>query len=198
MRMPLHYQVSECDCGPTTLINMLIYLYSRPMIPQDIIPMIYEYTLDGYESVIPPVKYDHGTSDRAMISFAKNIQQRIFEDIPDFHIEAEVLKEKEVFIDHNSTMESWIKNGGVAVTKVWVKEPHYVLITKANARKKNIYLFDPYYRNRQFHKEDITWTLDHPHDYNVCIPYDYMNQIARTYYSFGKTEERLVILYRKK
>lgn len=198
MRTPLHYQMSECDCGPATLGNMMMYLFSRSMIPQDVIPMIYEYTLDGYESIVPPAKYQYGTSDSAMISFAEKISGHAFDDMPDFQLDHQVLQHKEVILEKNSTMESWIRNGGVAVAKVWVREPHYVLITKVNTRKQNVYLFDPYYRNRQFHKDDILWTEDHPHAYNVCIPYAYMNQIARTYYSFGREEERLAILYRKR
>ena len=29
MKIPMHYQTSEYDCGPTTLLNALIFLFER-------------------------------------------------------------------------------------------------------------------------------------------------------------------------
>lgn len=33
MKNPLHYQLSEYDCGPTSMMNALAYLFEREEIP---------------------------------------------------------------------------------------------------------------------------------------------------------------------
>ena len=45
MKSPLHYQISEYDCGPTTLLNALNFLFEREEIPPDIIRNIMLYYL---------------------------------------------------------------------------------------------------------------------------------------------------------
>lgn len=36
MKSPLHYQVSEFDCGPTTVLNALSYLFQREDLPAEL------------------------------------------------------------------------------------------------------------------------------------------------------------------
>ena len=48
MKIPMHYQTSEYDCGPTTLLNALIFLFERKDIGQKVFRKIYTSTLDGY------------------------------------------------------------------------------------------------------------------------------------------------------
>ena len=35
MKNPLHYQLSEYDCGPTSMMNALAYLFEREEIPPE-------------------------------------------------------------------------------------------------------------------------------------------------------------------
>lgn len=46
MKIPLHYQRTEYDCGPTSLLNTISFLFQREEIPPDIL----RYTLspEGY------------------------------------------------------------------------------------------------------------------------------------------------------
>ena len=37
MKNPLHYQISEYDCGPTSMLNAIIYLFDRDEIPPEVI-----------------------------------------------------------------------------------------------------------------------------------------------------------------
>ena len=37
MKNPLHYQISECDCGPISMLNAVSYLFEREEIPPEII-----------------------------------------------------------------------------------------------------------------------------------------------------------------
>lgn len=46
MKIPLRFQCTEYDCGTTSFINALLYLYDRENIPIEFIKAIYKYTLD--------------------------------------------------------------------------------------------------------------------------------------------------------
>lgn len=45
MKIPLHYQVSEFDCGPTTVLNAMSYLFQREDLPAEIVRNIMIYCL---------------------------------------------------------------------------------------------------------------------------------------------------------
>ena len=46
MKIPLRYQNTEYDCGTTSFINALAYLYDREDVPVELIKAVYKYTLD--------------------------------------------------------------------------------------------------------------------------------------------------------
>ena len=46
MKNPLHYQISEYDCGPTSMLNAIIYLFDRDEIPPEVNPK-YHALLSG-------------------------------------------------------------------------------------------------------------------------------------------------------
>ena len=48
MKIPLHYQVSNYDCGPTSLVNALCVLFEREDIHPELIRNIMLYCLDCY------------------------------------------------------------------------------------------------------------------------------------------------------
>ena len=50
MKNPLHYQISECDCGPTSMLNAISYLFNREDIPPEIIRNVMLYCLDCYSA----------------------------------------------------------------------------------------------------------------------------------------------------
>ncbi|MSR90321.1 hypothetical protein [Inconstantimicrobium porci] len=49
MKNKLIYQRSEFDCGTTSMINAISYLFDREEIKPEIIKAIYNYTLDEYD-----------------------------------------------------------------------------------------------------------------------------------------------------
>ena len=51
MKNPLHYQLSEYDCGPTSLLNAISFLFEREEIPPEILRNIMLYCLDCYGPV---------------------------------------------------------------------------------------------------------------------------------------------------
>ncbi|MDR0904811.1 MAG: peptidase C39, partial [Oscillospiraceae bacterium] len=50
MKTPLQYQITEYDCGPTSLLNALRFLFEREDIPPDVPKYIMMYCLDAYNS----------------------------------------------------------------------------------------------------------------------------------------------------
>lgn len=52
MKTPLHYQISECDCGPTSMLNAISYLFDREDIPPEIIRNVMLYCLDCYSAEV--------------------------------------------------------------------------------------------------------------------------------------------------
>ena len=47
MKIPLAYQKTEYDCGPTTMMNALSCLFDREIIPPDVVKYIMMYSLDA-------------------------------------------------------------------------------------------------------------------------------------------------------
>ena len=73
MKNPLNYQITEFDCGPTTLMNAMSFLFRREEIPPDIIKHIMLYCLDSYN-----VKGEfgkNGTSRTAMMFLSDWLNQ---------------------------------------------------------------------------------------------------------------------------
>ena len=48
MKNPLRYQMTEYDCGPTSMLNAVSYLFQREEIPPEIIRSIMLYCLDCF------------------------------------------------------------------------------------------------------------------------------------------------------
>ena len=67
MKIPLHYQVSNYDCGPTSLVNALSVLFEREDIPPELIRNIMLYCLDCYN--LQGEEGRSGTSRLAMMYF---------------------------------------------------------------------------------------------------------------------------------
>lgn len=57
------YQISEYDCGPTSMLNAIIYLFDRDEIPPEVIRNTMLYCLDCYSKEGIPGK--RGTSRAA-------------------------------------------------------------------------------------------------------------------------------------
>ena len=48
MKVPLRYQMTEYDCGPTSLLNAVSYLFPREEIPPEIVRSVMLYCLDCF------------------------------------------------------------------------------------------------------------------------------------------------------
>ena len=139
MKTPLSYQLSEYDCGPTTLMNAISFLMPRRQVPPDIIKYIHMYSLDGFDGRGQMGRA--GTSELAMIFLANCFNQ--YARARKWPLTCEVLPESDIVIAEDSPVIRGLRHGGVAVTRVYLGVPHYVLLTGIDEEKQALYLFGP-------------------------------------------------------
>lgn len=188
MKNPLHYQTSEYDCGPTTMLNAISYLFEREQIPPEIVRNIMLYSLDTYSPKGEAGKF--GTSRMAMM-FISSWLDRAGEAglLP---ISCSYLRDKEVYIDRDSRLVDAVKRGGVAIVRLHLDEvEHYILLTgEENCRMK---AFDPYYQEKIADPAiELDW--EHPFSYNRIIPYGRLNEESERDFAMGRIENREAVL----
>lgn len=94
MKNPLHYQISEYDCGPTSMLNAIIYLFDRDEIPPEVIRNTMLYCLDCYSKEGIPGK--RGTSRAAMMFLSNWLNE--FGNLGMMTVSSEYLSGSEVYI----------------------------------------------------------------------------------------------------
>ncbi|MEY8355660.1 peptidase C39 [Lachnospiraceae bacterium 54-53] len=188
MRNPLNYQVTEYDCGPTTLQNAMSFLFRREQIPPDIIKHIMLFCLDSYNAKGELGK--NGTSRMAMMFLSDWFNQ--FGKTNKFPIQSEYLTGREVYMGENSKVIYALQQGGVVVARVRYGCWHYVLLTGAD--KDGVYLFDPYYRKKPFSRKELELITDMPCSMNRKVPCGMMNSTGRGTYALGPEETREAVI----
>ena len=113
MKNVMNYQSSEYDCGPTSLINALRYLFARRDITPDILKAIALYTLDAYDMQGETGRC--GTSRMAMQFLASWLNQ--YGTCKKFPIAARFLQAEQVTLSANSAVASCLQQNGVAVVR---------------------------------------------------------------------------------
>lgn len=188
MKNPLHYQLSEYDCGPTSMLNAVSYIFNREDIPPEVIRNIMLYCLDCSSPEGIPGK--RGTSCAAMM-FLSNWLNGIGK-IGQLNVSSRYISGKSVFVGRDSAINDALHRGGAVVVRLFYDEWHYVLFT--GEKSGNVYVFDPYYRSEGFEQEDITVTLEHPFEYNRIIPEKYFNKEVTELYSLGPSDIREAVI----
>lgn len=178
MKVPLRYQMTRNDCGPTSTTNALSYLLEREEFPPDVLEYVYSVMLDKYRGADHP----GGTSCWAMRFFGHWLNDtRRTVGLP---IEAHQLRGEEVQIGDGTPFVECVEQGGVAVMSCLLgKTDHYVLVTgidrNPEGQIESFRIFDPWYVESE---EDliaegfppqysglITIDRDHPFAYNRVI-----------------------------
>ena len=187
MKNLLSYQSTEYDCGPTTLINAIRFLFQREEIPPELIKTIMLYCLDGYNEIGEVGK--SGTTAMAMVFISSWLNQ--FGKIKKFPIYTSILEPKDIYIGQNSSIMGCLQQGGAAVVKVMLDGGHYVLLTGAD--DKYIYLFDPYYSKDSF-GEGIDIIDNNPTKMNRRVEQQILNNNDLSDYAFGDNDLRECML----
>ena len=170
MKNPLHYQLSEYDCGPTSMMNAIAYLFEREEIPPEAIRNTMLYCLDCHSKEGIPGK--RGTSRAAMMFLSNWLNE--YGELGIMSVSSEYLSGRSVYISEESRINHALNHGGVAVVRLYLEEEHYVLMT--GIQNENILLFDPYYWDKPFEQKDILMDDKHPREYNRIVPFQYFNQ----------------------
>lgn len=188
MKNPLHYQLSEYDCGPTSMLNAISFLFEREDIPPEVIRNIMLYSLDCYGAEGAPGK--SGTSCTAMMFLSHWLDG--FGQVGHLPVSSRYLSGKSVYMGTESLINDALRRGGEAVVRLYFDVDHYVLMT--GEQEGCILLFDPYYQTQPFPQKDILVTLEHPHRYNRVVPFSYFNREDASLYALGKAETREAVL----
>jgi hypothetical protein len=191
MKIPLRYQMSEYDCGPTALLNGLSYLFDRAEIPPELIRSVMLYSLDCYGADGRACKA--GTSRMAMMYLASWLEG--FSRANDFPLACRYIRGRGVRIGRGSDINDAVLCGGVAVVRLFYEVEHYALVT--GVTEKEVYLFDPYYLKEpepEFLQNGVTVTCAHPHTYNRIVPQACLNRETRELYALGTPDDREAVL----
>jgi hypothetical protein len=188
MKNPLSYQSTEYDCGPTSLINAISYLFRREEIPPDIVKHIMLYTLDAYN-----VKGEfgkNGTSQMAMQFLCSWLNQ--FGKVKKFPIHGEFLTGRDVFIGLTSKVSVALQQGGAVVVRLRMDGWHYVLLTAAS--EDDVFLFDPYFRKKPFTVPGIELVDNEPFRHNRRVSAEILNRNGLALYNFGPEASREAVI----
>ena len=189
MKTPLRYQLSEYDCGPTSLLNAVNFLFEREDIPPEILRNVMLYCLDCYGAEGSFGK--SGTSCTAMMFLSNWLDG--FGRTGRLPISSRYLSGKSGSIREHGEICDALHRGGVAVVRLYHEEAHYVLMT--GDQDGCILLFDPYYEEEEaFEGSGVTVTTDHPTAYNRMVPFSFFNRTDRELYSLGEIENREAVL----
>lgn len=187
MKNPLSYQISEYDCGPTSVINALMYLYDRESIKPDLINNIYKYTLDRYNK--RGIQGMYGTSDVSMYFLSQYFNH--YSKSTGFKIYCECINNEHVYFKDNDKFIDCVKNKGVIILKCISGVPHYILIT--DIIDDDVYIFDSYYRKRSFNLEGVE-IINEPFKANRVIKKHVLDCEGKSDYNLGKVEDRIAVL----
>lgn len=188
MKNPLHYQISEYDCGPTAMLNGISFLFEREEIPPEVIRNVMLYCLDCYSAEGVPGK--SGTSRMAMMFLSNWLNA--FGQVGRLSISSSYLSGGEVFLGEKSRINDHLRRGGAAVVRIYLDEWHYVTLTGAADGK--IKLFDPYYWTKLLPEPEAVIVTDHPMEYNRIVPEAYFNREELALYAFGPEDGREAVL----
>ncbi len=188
MKTPLRYQISEFDCGPTTLLNAISFLFEREQVPAALVRNIMLYSLDCYNNQGEEGK--HGTSTMAMMFLSNWINQ--FAPTHNLSVSCRYLRGSQVKFGELSELNDALMRGGVVVARVWDEEEHYVLMTGLDGDM--VQIFDPFYQLEPFAEPEINIVYGHPFTYNRLVPMRFFNAQTLTTYSLGRPEDREAVL----
>ena len=188
VKNPLHYQLSEYDCGPTSMLNAMSYLFPREEIPPEIVRNIMLYSLDCFGADGSSGK--SGTSHMAMMFLSNWLNG--FGQAGHLSISSRYLRGSEVHFSQNSALRDALRRGGAAVVRMDLEGWHYVLLTEIHGDQ--VYLFDPYYRDEPFEQDWIQMVWNRPESYNRILSTARLERETIEPYAFGPIEHREAVL----
>lgn len=188
-KTPLDYQITEYDCGTTTLLNALRYLFKRSEISPKVYKYILQYTLD--KSDIFGEMGKGGTSVYAIEFLCNWLNENAKKR--EMNIKCTSIPKEEISINNNF-LTNKINNGAVAIIKLYQDCEHYCLLTKLD--DNYAYLFDPYYLNINYYDKDndVEIIKDKPFEYNRKVTKVRMDSNSKKDFSIIKGNDSGIIV----
>ena len=187
MKQPLRYQITEYDCGPTSLLNAVSFLFEREDIPPELVRNIMLYSLDTYGA--DGVSGKSGTSHTAMLFLSHWLEG--FGKAGRLPIRSEYLTGRDVNLGAGSRIVSALRRGGAAVVRLDLDGWHYALLTGIEG--EGVRVFDPYYLPESL-PADVQAVEGHEEAYNRIVPLARFEMQEIAPYGFGPYEQREAVL----
>ena len=192
MKVPLRYQNTEYDCGTTSFVNALAYLYHREEIPVELLKAIYKFTLDveGKDGI----EGTGGTSRKHAELLAKYFTKYTNEN-NQFDLNCEILYDEDVTLEK---MQNVFNKKGVVIARCWQDTEHYVLITKID--DNFAYIFDPYYLNEDYYidDEDVAIVLHESFTHNRIVKIERLfDESLKDFSLLEKSKRSIILIFRK-
>lgn len=191
-KTPLEYQITDYDCGTTTLLNAIRFLFYRSEISPEIYKFISHHTLDICNTNGEIGK--GGTSTQALDFLSNWLNQNsIKQRMP---ILCTKLINNDVSI-YNKFLEEKIYNGAVAILRVHQECEHYCLLTSLDSNFA--YIFDPYYLEKGTYDDDnlVEMIFDKPFEYNRKIKKERLNSNSLEDFSLVTGKNGIIIIIEK-
>lgn len=192
-KTPLDYQITEYDCGTTTLLNALRYLFKRSEISPEIYKYIMQYTLDKSNDLGEIGK--GGTSVYALEFLSNWLNENAINK--GMNLTTKSLLKDEISI-YNKELESKIKTGAVAILRVYQECEHYCLLTALD--EKYAYIFDPYYLNINYYDKDncVEIIKDRPFEFNRKVKKERIEANSKNDFELVKGINSEIIIFERK
>ncbi len=188
MRLPLRYQITEYDCGPTSLLNAVSFLFAREDILPEIVRNTMLYCLDTYGA--DGFFGKSGTSHTAMMFLSHWLDG--FGKTGRLPIRSDYLTGRDVNLGGDSRIVSALRRGGAAVVRVDLDGWHYVLLTGVS--ESGVFVFDPYDPLEASPAEDIEVVRGHEDSHNRVVALSRFETEEIRLYGFGPYETREAVL----
>lgn len=121
MKIPLRYQNTEYDCGTTSFVNALAYLYDREDIPIELLKEIYKLTLDVKNS--EGITGKGGTSTHNAELLAKHFVDYANKN-DEFNLKCKILNADKVDVE---SMKKSLNGSSVIIARCWQGDVAIVL-----------------------------------------------------------------------
>ena len=195
MKNVLIDQSSEYDCGPTSMVNAIRFLFDREEIEPGVLKHIWMMGIDTYCEKGHVGK--HGTSVASMRYMADWLEA--YGKGHQFPVEADFLSENACVLEPGSRPWTWMEKGGCIVMRCHTAEiPHYVLLTGL-LENGEVGLYDPYWEEPVFTEPGIRVVEGEPKKMNRAVRYDLINRTdEKQDYAMGPMEKRDMVLVRRR
>ena len=184
MKIPLRYQNTEYDCGTTSFVNALAYLYDREDIPIELLKEIYKLTLDVKN--LEGITWKGGTSTHNAELLAKHFVDYANKN-DEFNLKCKILNADEVDVE---SMKKSLNGSSVIIARCWHGGEHYVLITKMDD------IFDPYYLEEDYYTtdNDVAIVLHETFSHNRLVKIERLFDEDKKDFSLLEKDKRSIIV----